>query len=274
VNGKAQIEPLATTYRRSRVPLYLQVAEDLRQRLAKREWQPGGKIASLEELEAEYQVARVTVRQAVDMLQKEGWVQRRQGKGTFVSHPPKDPRWLNVQATWESLISPIKDNLPQLIEVADAPAVPRLMAGEGRLADNYHFQRSLQLKGSEPFAVVNLHLARAVYELAADDFRSQTALPVLFALDGVRIRQAQQTMVIGAADTETAALLKTALNAPTVEARCVVVDEDEIAIYVAEIIYRADCVKLSINLYDDRPGPAATDDAQPAAGRRGGSESS
>ena len=59
-------------------------------------------------------------------------------------------------------------------------------------------------------------------------------------------------MVIGAADTETAALLKTALNAPTMEARCVVVDDNCVAIYIGEIVYRGDCIKLSIALHGRR----------------------
>jgi GntR family transcriptional regulator len=56
-------------------------------------------------------------------------------------------------------------------------------------------------------------------------------------------------MVLGSADVEVAALLQIALNAPTMEARCVVLDDSDTAIYVAEIIYRGDCVKLSINLH-------------------------
>ena len=42
--------------------------------------------------------------------------------------------------------------------------------------------------------------------------------------------------------TGTAELLKVALNAPTAEARCVVVDDRGVAIYVGDIVYRGDCV--------------------------------
>lgn len=61
-------------------------------------------------------------------------------------------------------------------------------------------------------------------------------------------------MVIGSADTEVADLLKIALNAPTAECHCVVVDAQGIAIYVAEIIYRGDCVKLHIDLLENARG--------------------
>ena len=240
---------LAATYDRSQVPLYLQVAIALRQRIARGDWGPGGKIATLEELEKEYQVARVTVRHAVDVLQREGLVQRRQGKGTFVTKQLPESRWLHVEAAWESLISPIKDNVPRVISVADPPAFPRLADGEARLAPRYKFLRSVQYSGNEPFSVASVHLAEDIYNRAPERFVTHTALPVLISLSEVKIGEAHQTMVIGAADTETAALLKTALNAPTMDARCVVIDEEGVAIYVGEIVYRGDCIKLSIDLH-------------------------
>ena len=54
--------------------------------------------------------------------------------------------------------------------------------------------------------------------------------------------------------TGTAELLKVALNAPTAEARCVVVDDRGVAIYVGDIVYRGDCVKLDIDLLGGGPG--------------------
>ena len=96
--------------------------------------------------------------------------------------------------------------------------------------------------------MVNLHLARAIYERDPDAFQTHTALPILASLHDLKIAEAHQTLVIGSADTEVADLLEIALNAPTAECRCVVVDAQGIAIYVAEIIYRGDCVKLHIDL--------------------------
>lgn len=239
---------LATTYQRSRIPLYLQVASTLRRRIEDGQWTSGQKISTLEELEAEFQVARVTVRQAIDVLQREGLVQRQQGKGTFVAPGLKDKRWLRLETNWSSLVSIIKDNVPKFIAVSEPLPEPRLAEGDGRLAPEYQFLHSVQSKNHEPYAVARVHLARELYESAPDEFNSHTALPILSALDGVEIARAHQTLVIGSADTETADLLKIALNAPTAEAHCVVVDSRGVAIYVADIIYRGDCVKLDIDL--------------------------
>jgi GntR family transcriptional regulator len=92
---------LQTTYARSRIPLYIQVASALRQRIETGLWQPGQKISTLEELEREFEVARVTVRQAVELLQNEGLVHRQQGRGTFVADKLQDKHWLRLETTWE-----------------------------------------------------------------------------------------------------------------------------------------------------------------------------
>jgi len=256
---------LKTTYARSRVPLYIQVASALRQRIENGQWQPGQKISTLEGLEREFEVARVTVRQAVELLQNEGLVHRQQGRGTFVADKLQDKHWLRLETTWESLIAPIKDNLLKLIKTDNPPAMPTLAKGEGKLAPEYVFLRSVQLKDGAPYAVVNLHLERGIYDRDPDAFLTHTALPVLATLGGTAIEHAHQTLVIGSADPGTASLLQVPLGTPTAECHCVVTDRNDVAIYVAEIIYRNDCVKLYINLLD-----GSRSRAQPAGPKKRG----
>jgi len=239
---------LKVTYARSRIPLYIQVASTLRRRIETGQWLPGQKISTLEELEREFEVARVTVRQAVELLHDEGLVHRRQGRGTFVADHLQDKHWLKLEATWDSLIAPIKDNVLRIIKVNDPPAWPKLAAGEGQPAPEYVFLRSLQLKDDVPYALVNLHLDRSVYERDPQGFRTHPALPVVATLGRGAIEHAHQTLVIGSADPGTASLLQVPLGTATAECHCVVIDRRGVAIYVAEIVYRNDCVKLHIDL--------------------------
>jgi GntR family transcriptional regulator len=67
-------------------------------------------------------------------------------------------------------------------------------------------------------------------------------------MKGLGIARAHQTVVVGAADLDTAEHLAIPLNAPTAEARCVVADKDGVVIYVGEITYPGDYVKLNIEL--------------------------
>lgn len=250
---------LQNTYARSRVALYIQVASALRRRIETSEWLPGQKISTLEELEAEFEVARVTVRQAVEMLQNEGLLHRQQGRGTFVANTLQDKHWLKLDASWDALIAPIKDNIPRIIRVDHPPEWPALGPDDGDRARKYVFLRSVQSRQGRdgaPFAVVNLHLDETIYRRDPAAFRTHTALPVLASLKDADIGAAHQTLVIGSADPTTANLLQVPLGTPTAECRCVVSNRKGIAVYVAEIIYRNDCIKLYINLLGDGKPPA------------------
>lgn len=239
---------LTETYERSRIPLYAQVAAALRRRIAEGRWQPGERISTLEELESEFQVARVTVRQAVELLEKEGLVRRQQGRGTFLIGTPPDRRWLRLATDWDTLVGVIKNNVPHLLPVEGPPPAPRIDPGDGEPAEQYVFLKSLQSRDGEPYALARVHVAKELFDRAPKQFRTQTALYVLSTLKGVKIARAHQTFVIGTADMESAQSLDIALNSPTAEAHCVVVDERNVTIYVADIVYRGDCVKFDINL--------------------------
>ncbi|MGI9303372.1 MAG: GntR family transcriptional regulator [Gammaproteobacteria bacterium] len=239
---------LSETYERSRAPLYEQVAATLRSRIQEGRWQPGDKISTLEELESEFQVARVTVRQAVELLQKEGLVRRQQGKGTFVTSTPPDSRWLKLATEWDTLIANIKNNVPRMLPIEGAPPEPQLKPGDGIPCENYVFLKSLQIREGKPYAFARVHVDKALFDRDPERFRTRTALSVLATQKRVKIVRASQTFVIGAAGMETAPALGLALNAPTANAHCVVVDDRGIAIYVADIVYRGDCVMFDIDL--------------------------
>lgn len=239
---------LQRTYDRSRVPLYLQVAEVMRQRIEARQWLPGAKIPTLEQLEVEFQVARVTVRQAVDILRKEGLLYCRQGRGTFILDNKTDKRWLKLATDWHSLAESLKGNVPRLIAAPTPTSQPILAAGDGNLADSYVFLRSVQFKDKEPYGIVNLRLASHIYDLDRAAFETRPALPILAELDQVEVKSARQSITIGGADPEVADLLKIALGTPTAMCRCVIVDSHDIAIYVADIIYRSDYIRIDIDL--------------------------
>jgi len=73
-------------------PLYAQLAEQLRRRIARGELQPGDRLWSESELCDRFGVSRGTVREALDVLASEGLLQRIAGKGTFIAEPSRARR--------------------------------------------------------------------------------------------------------------------------------------------------------------------------------------
>jgi GntR family transcriptional regulator len=234
-----------------RLPRYLQVASILRRRIRDGVWRIGDKIATLEQLEQEFGVARVTVRQSIELLQSEGLLKSLQGRGTFVTKAVENKRWIHLATDWASLIEPIRDNVLELLP-ASGPAVPQIGEDEGKRAEAYTYIRSVQKRGSEPYAFARVHVAEHIYARAPKRFATRPALAVLAEMKGVAIGYAHQTLTISAADVETAKHLDIAMNAPTAEARCIVSDVDDVVIYVGEVTYPGDVVRLNIELIERR----------------------
>ncbi|MCD8011260.1 MAG: GntR family transcriptional regulator [Lachnospiraceae bacterium] len=71
----------------SAIPLYEQVYGELKADIQRGAFNATRRLPTEEELAEQYQVSRITVRRAVSELVKEGLVEKKQGKGTFVRSP-------------------------------------------------------------------------------------------------------------------------------------------------------------------------------------------
>jgi len=89
-----------------------QVVEELKRQIINKNWLPGTKIPSENELAALLQVSRVTVREAVQQLISLGLLEIRQGEGTFVKE-------LSVDSCMNSLIPYLVLDMPQLMQILE-----------------------------------------------------------------------------------------------------------------------------------------------------------
>ena len=70
------------------VPKYYQLANIIRQKIENGTFPSYTAIPSERQIEEQYSLSRPTIRQAIDILERQGYLYRVHGKGTFVS-PPK-----------------------------------------------------------------------------------------------------------------------------------------------------------------------------------------
>jgi GntR family transcriptional regulator len=240
-------------YDRSRVPLYLQVASVMRQRINSGYWGEGEQISTLEELEEEFSLARVTIRQAIELLRAEGLLQAQQGRGTFVSGRAVNNRWLDLATDFHSLVESIRNNVLKRVFIQRDAEPPALIPGEGNPANAYTFLRSVQFNSGKPFSVVNLHLDQRLFLRDSKRFTRSAALPKIVEMEDVVITHAYQRFTIGVADPETADLLEIGLGEPTADCQLTVVDDKDVAIYVADIHYLKNCFVLRSDLLKNSP---------------------
>ncbi len=235
-------------FRDSPVPRYAQLADLLRQRVARGVWALGHKLPSLDELVAEFGVARVTVRQAVDLLAREGLLSPQQGRGTFVTGQPAQDRWLRLETSLRDLADVYRDDKPKLTLLEEASALPVLQAQDGKPAARYHFMRRVHSRNGEAYCVISIYLDDRVFRMAPKRFRRETVVPVLLELPEVKIAKARQTLAISTADVEVAAHLNIAVSAPVAEVRRVFTALDGTVLYVGEVTYRGDYIHFEMDL--------------------------
>ena len=230
------------------IPRYVQLAELIRQRVAKGHWPPGSLLPSIEHLMAEFDVARVTVRQAIALLADDNILSPQRGRGTFITAKPGGRRRLRVETTLHDLVAVYSGDKPDHATLAKGINTPVLTEQDGIAAPKYYYLRRLHSRNGERYCVISIYIDYRVFRRAADRFRRELALPVLTSLKGLKIAQARQTLTISSADVETSRLLGIPLNAPVGEVRRVMCAPDRAVIYLAEVTYRGDYILLEMDL--------------------------
>ena len=67
------------------LPMYYQIKETVKGWILDKRFKPGEKIPSAEKLATHFMVSYVTVRQAIEQLEQEGFLVSKRGSGTYVS---------------------------------------------------------------------------------------------------------------------------------------------------------------------------------------------
>lgn len=240
---------MSDTLRQSRAPLYLQITEILRQNLGRGIWKPGELLPTITELSEKYSVAKITIRQALKILEEEGLVESRRGRGTTVLPPPPAPTRLQLGTRLSTLVDMYRGDRPALdvLEDRDAeiPGEPLM----GTLSEaGYHLLRRTHTRDGATYCVISIYFERDMFNRHEDAFRTQLALPVLVDSPDIDVARARQSLTIGKCDDELAGLLDLTIGDPVVEVRRVICDHDDRVLYLADVTYRSDFVRLEMDL--------------------------
>jgi GntR family transcriptional regulator len=232
----------------SHVPKYAQSADIFRQRIARGIWNQGYRLPANELLAAEFGVSRVTIRQAVELLTQDGIIAAQQGRGTFVIGTLKQDRWLKVETTLSDLAEVYRDTSPEIINISESRTDAPLFPQDGKPAAKYVFMRRLHSRDKQPYCIISIYLDETVFRKFPKRFRNETVIPILKDLRDPRITSARQTLTIGTADLEAAKLLQIPLNSPVAEVRRVFTASDRTVIYLGEVTYRGDFIRIDMDL--------------------------
>lgn len=235
-------------FRKDGTPLYFKVAEVLRQRVLRGVWKQGQFLPSIEALMMEFKVARVTVRDAVKILESEGLLEPRRGRGTRVLPHQTPTRPLSVVTSLSQLVDLYRGDVPDLVSLDDCESDLPAGVSFGTAAPKYHMLRRIHSRDEQRYCMITLYIAKHIFDRHENTLRENLALPVLFDDPELHIETARQTLIVTKCDIDTAELLDLPVGEPMAEVRRIMCERDGTIFYLADVIYRGDYIRLDMDL--------------------------
>jgi GntR family transcriptional regulator len=198
----------------SKKPLYVQLRDVLAERISAGAWKPGAVIPNESDLAREFGVSAGTMRKALDLMEAERLLTRRQGRGTFVNDQASD----ELSLRFSSLRAANGDHLDgqaKTTEVREDAAneLERLRLQLGPHDRIYRIHRT-RLHKSQPFMVEHAAVPAALFPGLGEKAEVAGRIIVLAQQYGVLLGKAEERVSIGQAAQAVADALGIAPGAP------------------------------------------------------------
>lgn len=234
------------------VPLYFQVQHLIMSRIERGEYPPATRIPSEHELGRELDVSRVTIREALRGLVRDGFLVKIQGKGTFVvEQAGREMPPLKFTGFLEDLSGRVRRLAVKLV-VVDRVAVSDERRALLALPEHEHELvriRRLRHINDSPFSYTVNYLPVAIGErIDAQALYERPLIDVLQQDLKIQIRRAHETVEAASADTEVAAQLEITPMFPVMRIQRTMFGADDRPFELVETFYRADKYKYSVDL--------------------------
>jgi GntR family transcriptional regulator len=232
---------------------YRTIADDLRSRIEAGEFRAGRLLPSESDLSVTYDVSRVTIRKALELLRGEGLVDSRQGFGWFVAADPLRQA-LGRLGTIEEQLSELGVGSERRITCFGfVPAAPRVaeVLGVGSVLEVHR----VNLADGEPFARVTVWCPE---DLGAGLSRAEVAQTPFYELLAVEIGRATQAIGAAAAGPEDSELLAVPVGSPVLRCERVTHAVDDRPVLMSEHVFPGHRTELVVELprFEPSIGPS------------------
>lgn len=226
----------------SPVPLYHQLREIIRRKIENGEWEPGEAIPSEAELAKQYQVSRITVRQALSALVHMGMLFTEQGRGTFVASRRVTQHLTRLSGFSEVMtekgMRPSSRVVASTVEEADPKIAAQLMIAPGRPV--FRLER-VRLGDDQPIAFETSRVPLALCPGIEDwDFEADSFYRVMENEFGIELHTVSETLRMIEASAELAYHLQVDPGLALFELIGVVLDSNGRPVEAFAAYYRGD----------------------------------
>ena len=230
----------------SQLPRYQQIVEDLLDRIERGDLAPGDRLASERALSEEFGVNRRTLRNSLDVLERRGLVERRQGAGTFVTSPRFERNAAEFFPFTEGVRHRGFEPGSLIISLQRLPASPsvteRLDLDANDEVWRFHRLRSIN---EEPFLVETFSLPTAMApQMDTFDLSDRSVYDVLENEYGVVIERAQLSLEAIAMSEFEAELLRVPIGSPAMLERHLAYDITGRPVDYGYDVYRGDRIRF------------------------------
>ena len=195
-------------------PLYLQVRDTLVERITAGIWKPGSAIPNEIELSRELSVSSGTVRKALEVMENENIVERRQGRGTFVRDHEADQtasfRFNNIcDAEGNRVGTEFRDSTSEVTNPNEAEHARLDLRPRGDVIR----VRRLRLHRNQPYMWETTALPASLYPIlpaSVGDYR----ISVLAQQNGILLGRAEEAIAVTVAANDVAESLEVAPRTP------------------------------------------------------------
>lgn len=247
------------------LPLYAVLREQLKAQILEGRLRPGERLPSESELTEAFGVSRITVRQALNDLQKEGLLVKAHGKGSFVAQPAVALDLTRLRGLAESLTGAGRTVHTQILSLrhVDAPKdVARAfgMAEGGEVTE----LQTLRYLDREPLVLSRSWMPRAYGDrLSKADLAHRDILDIYEHDLGVAVGKADVTIGAINADAQHHARLGVAPGAALVVMERKVYSRAGQVVHIEKSAYRADRFSYSLTLERGAAAPPKAAGAPP-----------
>lgn len=239
------------------VPIYYQIKQRLKERIINGEFGPSEKIPSENQLAKEFNVSRLTVRQATSQLIQEGFLWAIRGKGTFVTNDERLIESFSLEFTgfMDDLFYQVSTTKTKTVEIYRTK-IPKYVSDKLKFhqdAEEITLIKRIRFKGDKSFAYTINYLPLEFGErIKEEDLFKKPLLQIMEQELGVKFTEAFQTIEASFADQEIAIKLGVASGAPILLVERAMYAKGRKPVEFVQSYYRGDLYKYIVRLKNVR----------------------
>lgn len=247
-------------------PHYRRIEQALRERISS--LMPGDRLPSDAELCVEFDVSRMTARNAMQRLAEDGLIDRQPGRGSFVAKPPAHRRANRLMTFTQEMLRRGRVPTSRILIRVIRPSTEAEAASLGiPVRQPIVYLRRLRCADVEPIAIESAVLVHDCADAVMTADLAHGSLHETLARAGYVLRRGTGTIAAAAATAEEAQLLGLRTGDPLLVERRVIADGHGRRIEATGSVYPADRYALDVQ-FDVEASDVGPDDTNIEGGRR------